>query len=160
MTSTPSTVTVRLSSSTASRCVSNPNEMEAARSYVPNSLVRSVTASTSFSPRRMSAVSTVTPGTGFSNKNFRLSSRNSRSQAEILPSPVISKPKAPAESFSWWNPANVFPRPWEDGPEETASVPTEQKRVFAQTRDVCKLLFYPIHILMVLCRSLGNLYHS
>jgi hypothetical protein len=56
----------------------------------------------------------------------------------MLPTPVssISKLKAPLESFSWWNPANVFPRPWEDDRDESAAVPTEQKQVFAQTRDV------------------------
>jgi hypothetical protein len=47
-----------------------------------------------------------------------------------------------AETFSWWNPANVFPRPWEDDRDEIASVPTEQKQVFAQTRDVLELLFF------------------
>jgi hypothetical protein len=55
----------------------------------------------------------------------------------VLPTPVVSKLKGPAESFSWWNPANVFPRPWEDDQDESASVPTEQKQLFAQTRDVC-----------------------
>ena len=67
----------------------------------------------------------------------------------MLPTPAISisKLKAPPESFSWWNPANVFPRPWEDDRDETASVPTEQKQVFAQTRDVKLLFFFPIYTL-------------
>ena len=66
----------------------------------------------------------------------------------MLPTPVIGKLNAPAESLSWWNPANVFPRPWEDDQDEGTSVPTEQKQVFAQTRDVRKLLFFfPIYML-------------
>ena len=140
MTSAPSAVTVRLSSSTIpieSRRVSTSNYIESSRSCGPNSLVRSVTASASLSPRRMAAVTSETTTAGFANNKFRLSIQKSRSQAVVLPAPVSSGLKAPAESFSWWNPANVFPRPWEDDQDESASVPTEQKRVFAQTRDVC-----------------------
>ena len=146
MTSSPSAVTVRLSSSAtpiASRRVSTSNGMEAERRYVPSSLVRSATTSASLSPRKMAAaVSTETCATGLSNNNFRLCIQKSRSQV-MLPTPVssLSKLKAPPESFSWWNPANVFPRPWEDDRDESASVPTEQKEVFAQTRDVRKTFF-------------------
>ena len=151
MTSTPSTVTVRLSSSAtpiSSRRVSVSNDMEAARRWVPNLLVRSVTASASLSPRRMAALSTETTATGFVNNNFRFTIQKSRSQAVLQPTPVISKLKPPVESFSWWNPANVFPRPWEDNHDESESVPTEQKRVFSQTRDVGKKLFSPVYTLM------------
>ena len=154
MTGSPSAVTVRLSSSAtpiASRRVSTSNDMEAARRYVPSSLVRSATTSASLSPRRMAAaVSTETCATGLSNNKFRLCIQKSMSQV-MLPTPVISvsKLKAPPDSFSWWNPANVFPRPWEDDRDEGASVPTEQKEVFAQTRDVPKIfLFFPIYILI------------
>ena len=62
----------------------------------------------------------------------------------MLSTPVsnISELKAPPESFSWWNPANVFPRPWEDDRDESAAVPTEQKQVFVQTRDVPNSFFF------------------
>ena len=154
MTSTPSAVTVRLSSSAtpiASRRVSTSNDMEAARRYVQSSLVRSATTSASLSPRRTAAVPTEMSATGLANSNFRLCIQKSRSQV-MLSTPVIDKLIAPAESFSWWNPANVFPRPWEDDRGESASVPTEQKRVFAQTRDVRKTFFF-FHINeALLCR--------
>ena len=155
MTSTPSAVTVRLSSSAtplASRRVSTSNDMEAARNYISSSLFRSATTSASLSPRRMSAASTEMSATGLANSKFRLSIQKSRSQV-MLPTPVIGKLNAPAESLSWWNPANVFPRPWEDDQDEGTSVPTEQKQVFAQTRDVRKLLFFSnLYAEALLCR--------
>jgi hypothetical protein len=155
MTSSPSAVTVRLSSSAtpiASRRVSTPNEMEAARRYVPSSLVRSATTSASLSPRSVAAtVSTEACATGLSNSKFRLSIQKSTSQV-ILHTPVVSvsKLKEPPETFSWWNPANVFPRPWGDDRDESASVPTDQKKVFAETRDVKLPIFFIIYILMKL----------
>jgi hypothetical protein len=142
MTSSPSAVTVRLSASAtpiASRRVSTSNDAEVTRRYQQSSLVRSATSSASLSPRRMAAaVSTESSATGLVNNKFRLSFQNSRSQVVLPTTPAISKLKAPAESFSWWNPANVFPRPWEDDRDECASVPTEQKQAFARTRDVRK----------------------
>ncbi|KAF8154194.1 hypothetical protein B0H34DRAFT_80502 [Crassisporium funariophilum] len=143
MTSTPSTVTVKLSSATptGSRSGTIPHSLSVTGSRVRAKTDPLVPSSPSLSsPRPPNAYST--PPNSFSRSESRTSVIKTllqRSRSRTVPDsrqlPPIMRAKSPAQgSTSWWNPTNVSRRPWDED-AEGSSVPTEQKRVFVQTRD-------------------------
>ncbi|KAF8968828.1 hypothetical protein BDZ97DRAFT_1654578 [Flammula alnicola] len=148
MENSPSTLTVRLSTSSSpvvpstSRFVSFSTDVEGtprSRSQTESVLTNRTSSPPGqsrnrFAPGRMSHSGSIS--SLLMSVRPKSKSKSTASAPERRPETVTME-----SSTSWFGKARDFIRPWEDDDDEGVSIPEEQKRAFSQTRDaVCETL--------------------
>lgn len=146
MENSPSTVTVRLSTSctpmtaSTSRFVSFSSEIDTParpRAHTESDVLKKMPSPPPSQSRGKYLISKMTVSTS-------LSTSSGRPASKPKPTTPSMEPRSEMESsMSWFGRAVEFINPWEDE-DEGVSMPEEQKQAFAQTHDVSLTRIYDV----------------